>query len=182
MRDCFPATLRDRLRRMHAERERWLALLESLPRTLCHLDLWPPNMLAREAERTVLVDWAFAGDGALGEDLGNLVPDSVFDLFLPASALPALDRRLFRAYLGGLRQGGWDGDERLVRLAVCASAIKYDWLAPLMLARAGDERQLDYGGEQTVSAERRYAERGATLAFLADWIDEARRLARALGS
>lgn len=38
------------------------------------------------------------------------------------------------------------GDERLVRLGVCASAVKYDWLTALMLARAGEERQLDYGG------------------------------------
>ena len=62
---------------------------------------------------------------------------------------------------------------------MCASAIKYDWLVPLMLERAADERQLDYGRKWEVSAERRYAERGATLAFLARWADEARRLSAA---
>lgn len=50
-----------------------------------------------------------------------------------------------------------------------------------MLSRASDERQLDYGGGRTVEAERRYRERGVALAFLADWADEARRLADDLG-
>ncbi len=46
---------------------------------------------------------------------------------------------------------------------------------------AAHQQQLDYGGEQTVSAELRYAERGATLAFLAGTgAEEARQLARAL--
>lgn len=34
-------------------------------------------------------------------------------------------------HVHGLREGGWRGDERLVRLGMCASAVKYDWLAPL---------------------------------------------------
>ncbi len=79
----------------------------------------------------------------------------------------------------GLREAGWRGDERLVRLAVCASAIKYDWLVPAML-RAVDREQLDYGGARPVEAARRYRERGQTMMFLAGWADEARRLAETL--
>ena len=71
-------------------------------------------------------------------------------------------------------------DERLVRLGVCASVVKYDWLAGAMLARAGEE-QRDYGGERAVSAELRYRERGLALAFLAGWADEARVLAPQVG-
>jgi Phosphotransferase enzyme family len=181
VRDHFPPRLRERWLELHSERERWLALLESLPRTFCHLDVWPHNLLARDAENTVLVDWAFAGDGALGEDVGNHVPDCVFDLFLPAERLPELDERAYGAYLQGLREGGWEGDERLVRLGICASAIKYDWLVPLMVGRAGEAEQLDYGAQGVVPGELRYRERGAALAFLADWADEARALARELG-
>lgn len=80
----------------------------------------------------------------------------------------------------GLRGSGWHGDERVVRLGVCASAVKYDWLTALMLARADDE-QVGYGGEGAVSAELRYRERGVTLAFLAEWAAEARLLAPQLG-
>jgi hypothetical protein len=128
----------------------------------------------------VLVDWAFVGDGALGEDVGNLVPDAVFDLFMPARTLPHLDRVVFAGYLAGLREAGWDGDERIVRLGMCASVVKYVWLPSRMLATAGDEVQWDYGGRAAVDAARRYAERGLTFAFLADWAREARALAAAL--
>lgn len=181
VRDHFPAALRPALVRFHDERERFFDLLERLPRTLCHLDVWPNNLFARADGRFVLVDWAFVGDGALGEDVGNLVPDAVFDLFVPARDLPELDRGVFAGYLAGLREAGWDGDERLVRLGMCASAIKYLWLPPLMLARAGDATQLDYGGRATVDAARRYAERGRVFIFLMAWAQEARELAAALG-
>ncbi|GAA3466028.1 hypothetical protein GCM10018965_005800 [Nonomuraea roseola] len=174
----FPPGLRAELVRLHRDREWFLRLMESLPRALCHLDVWPNNLLARGPE-TVLLDWAFTGDGALGEDIGNHVPDSVFDLFVPAAELPALDRAVFGAYVRGLREAGWSGDERLVRLAVCASAVKYDWLVPMML-RAVDREQLDYGGGRPVEAARRYRERGAAMMFLAGWADEARRLADAV--
>lgn len=180
VRDHFPDGLRERMVRLHDEREWFLRTMESLPRVFSHLDQWPANLVSRHGE-SVLLDWAFAGDGALGEDIGNYIPDTVFDLFLPAARLPELATAMYEAYVRGLRAGGWQGDERLVRLGVCASAVKYDWLTTLMLSRASDERQLDYGGGRTVEAERRYRERGVVLAFLADWADEARRLADDLG-
>ncbi len=79
--------LRDDLRRLHHDRDGLLALAEACPRTLCHLDVWPANVLARRGGGFALVDWSFCGDGALGEDLANLVPDSVFDLLLPHDEL-----------------------------------------------------------------------------------------------
>ena len=113
VRDCVPAILRTEGPRLVSERERFFGVMEQLPRTLCHLDVWPNNVLRRPDGRSVLVDWAFAGDGALGEDIGNLIPDSVFDLFLPARLLPDLEAAVFEAYMTGLREGGWRGDERL---------------------------------------------------------------------
>jgi hypothetical protein len=181
VRDHFPPGLREQMLRLHRERERFLGLIESLPRTLCHLDVWPHNLIARDQRETVLLDWAFVGDGALGEDIGNLIPDTIFDLFLPADRLPELDELVYGSYLKGLRAAGWAGDERLVRVAVCASAVKYTWLVPFMLSRASDEEHPDYGGAGTVSAARRYSERGATFMFLAGWADEARELARTCG-
>lgn len=174
VRENFPPRLRDEMTRLYRDREWFLKTLESLPRVFSHLDLWPNNVMAR-GDESVLVDWAFAGDGAIGEDIGNHIPDSVFDLFLDAATLPELDHAVYGAYLRGLREAGWSGDERLVRLGVCASAVKYDWLVPLMLRNAGAE-QVDYGGGRTVSATRRYRERGAAMMFLAGWADEARRL------
>ncbi|MEV6293277.1 aminoglycoside phosphotransferase [Streptomyces sp. NPDC051896] len=179
VRDHFPRGLREEMVRLRQDREWFLGVLEALPRAFCHLDLWPANVVGAGSD-VVLLDWSFAGDGALGEDLGNYVPDSVFDLFLPAARLPGYAAAAYDAYLHGLREAGWRGDEAQVRLAVCASAVKYDWLTGLMLARAG-ERQLDYGGGRTVSAGLRYRERGLALSFLAEWAREARTLAPRLG-
>ncbi|MFC8145291.1 aminoglycoside phosphotransferase [Streptomyces paradoxus] len=176
----FPSGLREDMVRLHHDREWFLTVMESLPRALCHLDQWPANVRSGGAGTSVLLDWAFTGDGALGEDLGNYLPDSVFDRFVPAAELPGLAKTAYDAYVQGLRESGWRGEERLVRLGVCASAVKYDWLTALMLARA-DEEQVAYGGEGTVPAELRYRERGLALAFLAEWATEARQLAPVLG-
>ncbi|MER5832823.1 aminoglycoside phosphotransferase [Streptomyces sp. NPDC002130] len=180
VREHFPPGLREDMVRLHHDRAWLLTLMESLPRTLCHLDQWPANVRSGGPGTSVLLDWAFTGDGALGEDLGNYLPDSVFDLFVPAAQLPGLAKAAYDAYVQGLRASGWRGDERLVRLGVCASAVKYDWLTALMLARA-EEEQVAYGGEGTVPAALRYRERGLALAFLAEWAAEARLLAPLLG-
>lgn len=110
------------------------------------------------------------------------MPDSVFDLFVPACDLPDLDREVFAGYISGLREAGWEGDERGVRLGMCASAVKYEWLGPLMLQRASNASQQGYGGRETVHAKRLYAERGITLAFLTSWAEEARALVEELGT
>lgn len=175
----FPPGLREEMTRLHADRLRLLRWTAAAPRTVCHLDVWPANLFD-DGERTVLIDWAFTGRGAIGEDPGNLVPDSVLDLWRPASQLRELDATVFEAYLAGLRDAGWDGDVRLVRLAMCASAIKYDWVTPAMLARASDPRHVGYGGG-TMHAETLFRERGAALMFLAGWAEEARSLAAELG-
>jgi hypothetical protein len=175
VKDNFPEGLRPGLVRLHQEREWFFTLVERLPRTLCHLDVWPNNLFAKADGSFMLVDWSFVGEGVLGEDIGNLVPDSVFDLFVPARDLPDLDREVFGGYVSGLREAGWEGDERAVRLGMCASAVKYEWLGPLMLQRASETRQLEYGGGEAADPNFLNAERGRGLAFLASWAEEARR-------
>jgi hypothetical protein len=177
--DHFPAGLRQEMVRLHHDREWFLTIMETLPRVFSHLDQWPANVRS-DGSGSALVDWAFAGDGALGEDLGNYIPDSVLDHFVPAARLPSYAAATYEAYLHGLWESGWRGDERLVRLGVCASAVKYDWLTALMLARAGEE-PVGYGGAGTIPADFRYRERGLTFAFLAGWAAEARELAPRLG-
>jgi hypothetical protein len=181
IRAAFPAGLDEAMRRLHRDQARLLAWVESGPRTVCHLDVWPLNLFALGGGLG-LVDWAFSGDGALGEDPGNLVLDAVLDLHHPASILPDLDVAVFRGYLDGLNDAGWEGDERAVRLAMCASAVKYDWLAPAMLRRAGETELVGYGGQRVADVERLFAERGTALAFIAERADEARRLAAELAA
>jgi hypothetical protein len=181
VRDHFPPELREGARRLHARREELYAVSEALPRTLCHLDFWPKNLFRRPDGAIVAIDWGFAGDGSIGEDVGNLILDTVFDHFQPAARLPMIEAAVFDAYVSGLRSGEWRGDPKLVRLGMCASAVKYDWLTPLMLTQAGAERQLAYGGREEVDATHRFRERGRALAFTAAWAAEALQLATDIG-
>jgi hypothetical protein len=180
MREHFPPELRAGLVRLRERREWLLSLSERLPRTVCHLDVWANNLIRRPSGEIVLLDWAFTGDGARGEDVGNLVPDSVLDLLFPHEALDELDTRLTAAYVRGLRDAGFGGDERVVRLGICASAIKYDWLTVFCLEHAGAVEHADYGRRGTVDAHARYAARAAALALCVRWADEAEELARTL--
>jgi hypothetical protein len=173
--------LRAELIRLQREREWFLDRVEGAPRTLAHLDVWPSNVFVRPTGEVVLIDWAFAGEGALGEDIGNLVPDAVFDLLHPPTILDDLDRTVFAGYVDGLRRGGWDGDERVVRLAMCASAVKYDWIAAGMLMRTAFPEQRIYGLGPPVSTERFFGVRASVMRFLAGWAAEARQLAADLG-
>jgi hypothetical protein len=173
----FDAELRATLVRMHANRPRLLELLAVLPQAICHLDVWPNNLIRRPDGRIVFLDWAFTGYGALGEDISNLVPDSIFDLLLPHARLRELAVACEAAYLAGLRAAGWDGDERLVALGIRAAAVKYDWLAPWLLGQAGRDEHVGYGGAGPVDPDARYAARAAGLRLCARWADEALELA-----
>jgi hypothetical protein len=172
--------LREALHRLHVERDRWYGLLGRLPRTLCHLDVWPANLIARPDGRTALLDWSFVGDGALGEDPGNLIPDSVLDDFLPGERIGEVDRAVTGAYLAGLAEAGWGGDPRLVRLAMCASVVKYHWLVPFMV-RGASGAQRQYGGAPADDAVEHYRQRGFAMAHLCAMVEEARALERELG-
>jgi hypothetical protein len=105
----------------------------------------------------------------------------VFDLLLSDDLLDELETRLTSAYLRGLRDAGWNGDERLVRVGICASAVKYDWLTVFCLEHAGADEHLDYGRHAGVDAGARYAARAAGLGLCARWVREAEELAGTLG-
>lgn len=180
-REAFPPDLRDRLRFVHDNRERLYQINEALPRTLCHLDFWTKNLIAAPGGDTVVLDWAFFGLGALGEDIGNLIPDAVFDLFLPARSLSFLETAVFDAYEAGLRESGWDDDARLVRLGMWSSAVKYDWLGPATVIGAQATEHLRYGGVERVDPVHKLSERAAGLLHLAAWAEKALGLAEELG-
>jgi hypothetical protein len=163
----FDPSLSARLRRLWHERERLLAILDDLPQTLCHLDVWPRNLFG-DAHRTVLVDWAFAGKGAIGEDPSNLILDSFFDGLLPLALLDEVEHAVERGYFAGLRDAGWPGSVDEVRLGITAAAVKYCWLAPTMLARIHARGHYD-----ARSGRELFAGRAPVLARACDWADEA---------
>jgi hypothetical protein len=177
----FPAELRAAATWLHESRDRLYAIAERLPRTLCHLDFWTKNLIRRPDGEIALLDWAFVGDGAVGEDAGNLVPDAVLDHFVPAEKLPEFGAAVLDGYLTGLRQAGWAGDARLVRLGMWAAAVKYDWQTPMMLAAASATRQFRYGGTEEIDADHRFWERGRALLHNANTARQAVALADEMG-
>ena len=170
----FPDSLRAAATELHARRDELYALIIGAPRTLCHLDVWTKNLIRDRHGCFVLLDWAFVGDGAVGEDIGNLVPDAAFDFFIEPERLPTLRAAVLSAYLEGLRSAGWDGDADVVDMAMAASAVKYDWLTVLLLERASVDEHRRYGGVDIMDSADLYRKRGAAL------LDNAMQAARAL--
>ncbi len=108
----------DRILSLWEHRVELLAGLARLPSTLCHHDAHPGNLVAslRDGrEETVLLDWQFAGPGAVGGDAAPLLGATLTEGTLAASQAAPLDRAISAGYLAGLREAGWAGDERLAR-------------------------------------------------------------------
>ena len=130
VRRLYPADSSSRVLRLWTQREPLLAALDRLPPTLCHLDAVQRNLFALQVAdgrpSTGAADWASVGFGALGEELAPLIAGSVLLYGAELSALRELEDCVLAAYTDGLRDAGWRGDPRLVRLGyAAASALRY---------------------------------------------------------
>lgn len=79
--ELFDAGVREDLRRLWGERDRWWDALDRLPLTLAHLDAFRGNLMSRTARgqvETVAIDWAFVGLAPLAADVATLVAASLF--------------------------------------------------------------------------------------------------------
>jgi len=100
------------------------AALSRLPQTFCHYDAFRRNILFR-GDDAVLLDWALAGVGAIGEDLVSLVAVSLYYEGYTSAYAEELDEVVFASYINGLRQAGWAGDQRLARIGyTCGMTLR----------------------------------------------------------
>ena len=169
----WPAGLRQRLRRLHADHGRLLARAAGAERTLCHLDVWPANLID-SGGTSVLLDWSFTGDGAVGEDISNLIIDSCTDGLMDVALLPEIAASATDGYLRGLRDGGWNGSAGAVRATIAAcGAAKYSWFAPMVAGRAARDHigPSSYGQDNSAAAAALRVTPLVTL--IADWADTA---------
>ncbi len=120
----YPTPEANSFRRMLAESGRFLAGLDLLPRTVCHGDTYPTNFMSRRSpggqEHTVALDWALAGIGPVGDDLGQLAFGA--HTILKEAGREQITPALFDSYLDGLRDSGCRIDPRLARFGFAASA------------------------------------------------------------
>jgi hypothetical protein len=166
---AWPAQVGRQLRQLWGARHRILARAEASERTLCHLDVWPANLLD-DAGTSVLLDWSFTGDGAIGEDAANLIVDSFTDGLMDVALLPELADQAAGAYVNGLRDGGWTGSADSVRTAIAAcGAAKYSWFAPAIIGRAirDDLGLRSYGHDPSAAAT--LSRLTGVVTLLAEW-------------
>lgn len=120
--------------------ESYLRIVEDVPLTLCHLDLHPRNLFDGEGE-SVLIDWAFAGLGGFGEDIGTLVVDALADFHLAPELIHELFEQLVDGYATGLAETGWTGGHLAVRRAcVAGAAARYFWVPAALVTVLAEER------------------------------------------
>ncbi len=188
--DLLTSNRVERIHRLWAERATLLAGLARLPRTFCHRDTGPRNLMSRVrgdgSEETVAIDWGMAGHGMLGEEIVPLFNATLTFVAIPIEQIAELDQLIFTGYVAGLRDAGWQGDERLVRFGFTALAALKAGVAdpaikmPSVARRAAalppgvePPRLLNPGG---------YAQAAAVGHYLLDLGEEASRLCQMLPS
>jgi hypothetical protein len=121
----------DRLVDVYQRHQSLLEVVDSLPLTLCHGDAFQRNLLIRETTgiaQVVAIDWSQAGLSVPGADIGHLVSLGALFSHIKPDQMPWLDRLVFPAYIQGLHEAGWQGDERQIRLGYAASTVLWDGL------------------------------------------------------
>jgi hypothetical protein len=104
------------LQALWAERDQTLSTLDRLPRTLSHLDAYRAN-LSWQGDTLTLIDWAFVGLAAAGEEMAAFVGATLLLDDIPLAEAEKLETVALEGYLAGMREAGWHGDPEQVWLA-----------------------------------------------------------------
>jgi hypothetical protein len=176
----WPGDLLDRAHRVWIERERFYSALASVPQVLCHGDTDRRNLMLRHGAdglETVAIDWAYVGPQAVGTDAMTLAVQGVlWARHREPDELPSLSRACLEGYLAGLRDAGWIGDERPVRLGFLAgAALRFVALTgPILVALASEDERPRIEAAFGTTLEAILDRYAAMQPFLLDAADETR--------
>ena len=121
---ALPLAEKEAILEIWNERQRFCDALQKLPQTLCHIDAFRRNVFHSDTE-TIVIDWALAGKGAIGEDLVAMVAMPLYFRDFKLSDASDLDKAVFDAYIVGLRDVGWTGNAQLARIGyTCSMALR----------------------------------------------------------
>lgn len=99
--------------------------IAKLPKCFCHHDAFKRNMMFINKpdgdQELVLIDWAFAGYGVLGEELSAMVGATLTFKEVDTSDAHRFSELVFENYMIGLRDSGWTGDDNDIRIGFAAT-------------------------------------------------------------
>ncbi|MCY3780588.1 MAG: phosphotransferase [Chloroflexi bacterium] len=120
----LPLDAKEEVMAIWRDREQFRLALSKLPSTFCHYDAFRRNIL-HGRDRIFLIDWALAGVGGVGEDLVSLVAVSLYYKGFTQTYASKLDDIVFANYVNGLREAGWQGDQRQARIGyTCGMTLR----------------------------------------------------------
>jgi hypothetical protein len=139
----FDSRAKSRILKLIAEKDHFFEVNDRLPQVLCHNDAHRRNFMWSKSQETgkeelIGVDWAFVGQGAVGNDLGVLVGNSMYFFDHDPFEAEALEDAIFQGYLAGITTHKNDLDIRLIRLGYLISlsfwmgAMLPGWVTILM--------------------------------------------------
>ena len=181
VRRAYPEPIAERLRQQWADRRAFQAATAELPTTLCHNDSHDENLFSRKradgTQETVAVDWELVGIGPIASDITFLVIATLRRMAVDMEDADALEEAVLDGYVAGLRDTGWSGDERAVRLGFTAAVALRLGLVPQTLDLILNERRREEAQRGWNVPLEELIERWAQVAyFVLDRADQARQM------
>ncbi len=169
---------------VYKNRDMFLEFLGSQPQTLCHNDFWPPNMFAEQdspeqtsaESRTVLIDFAYSCQGALGDDPANLVLDCVADGFVDVNRADELWRQTSEAFVEAACQGEKQLAVDVQNTMYVSAALKYSWLLPAAFEWSASEEMREELDTESGGADHFFEVRWDVIRFYSELASKALKI------